>query len=77
MQVLADAAAIDRAYEAGKDVRPLCGLTFAVKDNIDVAGYPTGADTPALQGAAHTCQARCSRNWGLDRLVRLLFAVCS
>ena len=50
MQALADAAAVARAYESGHDIRPLCGLAFAVKDNIDVAGYPTGADTPALQG---------------------------
>ncbi|KAK9790121.1 hypothetical protein WJX73_005501 [Symbiochloris irregularis] len=50
MRVLADARAVDKAHERGEDVRPLCGLAFAVKDNIDVAGYQTGADTPALQG---------------------------
>lgn len=38
LQVLEDAKAIDDAYEAGQDIRPLCGLAFAVKDNIDVLG---------------------------------------
>lgn len=37
-QVLADAKAVDEAAAAGKDVGPLCGLAFAVKDNIDVLG---------------------------------------
>lgn len=50
VQVLADARAVDTAHASGEDIRPLCGLAFAVKDNIDVAGYQTGADTPALQG---------------------------
>jgi hypothetical protein len=48
--VLADAAAIDAKYYQGEDIGPLCGLGFAVKDNIDVAGYPTVAGTPALEG---------------------------
>lgn len=50
VQVLEEAAAVDARAAAGEDVRPLCGLAFAVKDNIDVAGYPTEAGTPALQG---------------------------
>lgn len=34
---------------------PLCGLRFAVKDNIDVAGWPTSAACPAFEHtpAAH------------------------
>ena len=50
MQVLADAQAVDDAAAAGKDTGPLCGLAFAVKDNIDVLGYPTAAGTPVLEG---------------------------
>ena len=38
LQVLAEARAVDVLHAAGKDVKPLCGLAFAVKDNIDVAG---------------------------------------
>ena len=38
MQVLAEAKAVDDLYAAGKDIKPLCGLAFAVKDNIDVVG---------------------------------------
>ena len=34
----------------GEEVGPLCGLAFAVKDNIDVVGYETVAGTPALEG---------------------------
>ena len=49
-QVLADAQAIDDKAAAGEDVGPLCGLTFVVKDNIDVLGYPTAGGTPALVG---------------------------
>ena len=37
-QVLEDARAVDDAFTAGKDIKPLCGLAFAVKDNIDVLG---------------------------------------
>jgi len=48
--VLADAQAIDDKAAAGEDIGPLCGLTFVVKDNIDVLGYPTAGGTPALVG---------------------------
>jgi allophanate hydrolase len=43
---LAEAAAIDARVAAGEDL-PLAGKTFAVKDNIDVAGMPTTAACPA------------------------------
>ncbi|CAL5224479.1 g7172 [Coccomyxa viridis] len=49
-QVLKEARAIDERFEAGEDIRPLCGLAFVVKDNLDVLGYPTEAGTPALRG---------------------------
>ncbi len=48
--IRADAA---RLEQEGPQGRPLWGLTFAVKDNIDVAGLPTTAACPAY---AHTPQ---------------------
>lgn len=39
------------------EVGPLSGLTFAVKDNIDVAGWPTTAACPAF---AHTASVHAS-----------------
>jgi allophanate hydrolase len=45
--VLAEAARIDAAVAAGKDL-PLAGTVFAVKDNIDVAGLPTTAAAPSF-----------------------------
>lgn len=50
LHVLADAELLpfaDRATAAGPHA-PLAGLTFAVKDNIDVAGVPTTAACPSF-----------------------------
>ncbi|HWA20414.1 MAG TPA: allophanate hydrolase [Devosia sp.] len=44
-ELLAEARALEAAGPIGK---PLYGLTFAVKDNIDVAGLPTTAACPAF-----------------------------
>lgn len=44
-ELLAEASALEAAGPAGK---PLFGLTFAVKDNIDVAGLDTTAACPAF-----------------------------
>lgn len=49
VQVLSDAAAIDAKASAGQSILPLCGLPLAVKDAIDVVGFPTTAATPALR----------------------------
>ena len=48
LQVLDEAAAIDRMYDEGEDITPLCGLSFVVKDLYDVAGYTTNAGNPVL-----------------------------
>jgi allophanate hydrolase len=45
-EILAAARRIDEAAAAGGDL-PLAGMTFAVKDNIDVAGLATTAGCPA------------------------------
>ena len=39
VQVLEEARAIDDAHDAGLDIKPLCGMAFVVKDNLDVLGY--------------------------------------
>ncbi len=38
VQVLKEAQAIDERSEAGEDIRPLCGMAFVVKDNLDILG---------------------------------------
>src|SRR3954454_16913349 len=43
--VLAAAAALERE---GRRERPLWGVPFAVKDNLDVAGWPTTAACPGF-----------------------------
>ena len=59
VQVLAEARAIDASKAAGNDTGPLCGLPFAVKDNIDVVGYATVAGTPGLEGDHPLYSPRC------------------
>jgi allophanate hydrolase len=50
--LLAQADQIDAAVGAGVEL-PLAGLTFAVKDNIDVAGLATTAGCPAFSYRPH------------------------
>jgi allophanate hydrolase len=45
----AEAMELARAIEADPAGKPLAGLVFAVKDNIDVAGMPTTAACPAFK----------------------------
>ena len=48
LQVLKDAKAIDDKYAAGEDIKPLCGMAFTVKDNLDVIGIaPPKMSMPA------------------------------
>jgi allophanate hydrolase len=46
-EVVARACAVETRRAAGQSL-PLYGVPFAVKDNIDVAGYPTTAGCPAF-----------------------------
>ena len=41
-------AFVDRTHVAGAAAGPLSGLTFAVKDLFDVAGYPTSGGQPFI-----------------------------
>ncbi len=48
---LAEAAASDRAQQSGQPRGPLEGIPVLVKDNVQVAGMPTTAGSPALLAA--------------------------
>jgi amidase len=48
---VAEAAASDRAWESGQPRGPLEGIPVLVKDNVQVAGMPTTAGSPALLAA--------------------------
>jgi amidase len=45
---IAEAAASDEAWESGRPRGPLEGIPVLVKDNVQVAGMPTTAGSPAL-----------------------------
>ena len=49
-RVLEAARALDQARARGDRLGPISGLPFVVKDQIDVAGYPTTAGNAALIG---------------------------
>ena len=49
-RVLQDARAVDQARARGDRLVPLSGLPFVVKDQIDVAGYPTTAGNAMIKG---------------------------
>ena len=50
-EALAEAAASDRAWKSGEPRGPLEGIPVLVKDNVQVAGMPTTAGSPALLAA--------------------------
>ena len=60
-QLLASAEACDALLRAGGsgvfDSQPLFGTPFAVKDNIDVAGFPTTAGCPSYANEAAAANA--------------------
>ncbi|KAK4552846.1 hypothetical protein LTR86_010180, partial [Recurvomyces mirabilis] len=47
---LEEARAADRAVKDGKDIGPLHGVPFTVKDSIDTAGVPTQRGSPIFRG---------------------------
>lgn len=49
-EALDQARALDERIEAGEEVGQLAGVPFLVKDNFDVAGFPTTAGSIALTG---------------------------
>ena len=49
-RLLQDARALDQARARGDRLGPLSGLPFIVKDQIDVAGYPTTAGNAMIKG---------------------------
>ena len=49
-RVLQDARVVDQARARGDKLGPLAGLPFVVKDQIDVAGYPTTVGSRVLEG---------------------------
>ncbi len=53
------AASIDARASRGQDVGPLAGVTVAVKDLIDVAGYATTGGTRVLGGRVAAGDADC------------------
>lgn len=48
-RVLEQARAVDQARARGEALKPMSGVPFGVKDQIDAAGYPTTAGNAALK----------------------------